>query len=97
MSKRLNSVGSYYNKYIDSGIPPAYVDYRKQDNPYVNVKNNNKINYSKKNSPSYHTQITGQYLHSDVIGTDNKDYGNKWNVLIRPKPRFDAFGLRLLY
>ena len=95
--QKLNSLGLYYNEYMDKGTPLAHIDFRKQDNPYINTKNNNTINYSKKNSKTFETQITGKFLHSDVMGNDKKEYGNSWNKVIKPKPIINPLGYKLLY
>jgi len=91
----ISSLGLYYNKYTDNITPLAHIDYRKQDNPYENVKNNNNIKYLKKNSPSYNTQITGSYLYNSVVSTDRNKYKNSWNVYIKPKPIINPLGLKL--
>ena len=89
----VNSLGLYYNSYMDNNFNLPHIDYRK-DNTLTD--NNMATTYGKKNSPAFNTQITGRYLYADNAGNDKNNYGNAWNVVIKPKPLFDAFGLKLL-
>ena len=89
----VNSLGLYYNKYMDSTFNLPHIDYRK-DNTLTD--NNMATIYGKKNSPSYNTQLTGDYLYKDTIGNDKKEYGNSWNVVIKPKPYVNVLGAKLL-
>ena len=88
-----NSLGLYYNKYMDNNFTLPHIDYRK-DNTLTD--NNMATIYGKKNSPAYHTQLTGQYQYTDNTGNDKKNYDNSWNVVIKPKPMFDVLGFKLL-
>ena len=52
--------------------------------------------YGKKNSPAFDTQLTGQYQQKDNTGCDKNNYGNSWNVVIKPKPYVNFLGAKLL-
>ena len=88
-----NSLGLYYNKYMDTTFKLPHIDYRK-DNTLTD--NNMATFYGKKNSPAYHTQLTGQYQYTDNTGNDKNNYVNSWNVVIKPKPMYDVLGFKLL-
>ena len=88
-----NSLGLYYNKYMDTTFKLPHIDYRK-DNTLTD--NNMATIYGKKNSPAYHTQLTGQYQYTDNTGNDKNNYVNSWNVVIKPKPMYDILGFKLL-
>ena len=89
----VNSLGLYYNKYMDSTFKLPHIDYRK-DNTLTD--NNMATIYGKKKSPSYNTQLTGDYQYKNNIGNDKKEYGNSWNVVIKPKPYVNILGAKLL-
>ena len=89
----VNSLGCYYNKYMDNVFTLPHIDYRK-DNTLTD--NNMATIYGKKNSPSFHTQLTGQYQYKDNSGSDKKEYVNSWNVMIKPKPYVNILGAKLL-
>lgn len=89
----VNSLGVYYNKYMDNNFRLPHIDYRK-DNTLTD--NNMGVFYGKKNSPSFHTQLTGSYLYKDEIGNDKNEYPNSWNVVIKPKPYVNILGSKLL-
>jgi hypothetical protein len=89
----INSLGLYYNKYMDNTFTLQHIDYRK-DNTLTD--NNMAITYGKKNSPAFHTQLTGQYQYKNNTGSDKNNYGNSWNTVIKPKPIFDVLGFKLL-
>ncbi len=67
----VNSLGSYYNKYMDNNFDLPHIDYRKD-----NTLTDNKMAtiYGKQNSPSFNTQLTGQYKYKDNTGNDKKLY-----------------------
>ena len=89
----VNSLGLYYNKYMDNTFTLPHIDYRK-DNTLTD--NNMATIYGKKNSPAFHTQLTGQYQYKDNNGSDKNNYGNSWNVVIKPKPYVNILGSKLL-
>ena len=89
----VNSLGCYYNKYMDNTFNLPHIDYRK-DNTLTD--NNMATLYGKKNSPSYNTQLTGDYLYKDNTSSDKNNYGNSWNVVIKPKPYINVLGAKLL-
>ena len=89
----VNSLGCYYNKYMDNVFTLPHIDYRK-DNTLTD--NNMATIYGKKNSPAYETQLTGQYQYKDNSGSDKKEYVNSWNVMIKPKPYVNILGAKLL-
>jgi len=89
----VNSLGLYYNKYMDTTFNLPHIDYRK-DNTLTD--NNMATIYGKKNSPSFHSQITGGYLYAENNGNDKNNYGNSWNEVIKPKPYVDILGAKLL-
>ena len=89
----VNSLGLYYNKYMDNTFNLPHIDYRK-DNTLTD--NNMATIYGKKNSPAFDTQLTGQYQYKDNTGSDKKNYGNSWNVVIKPKPYVNILGSKLL-
>ena len=89
----VNSLGLYYNKYMDNTFTLPHIDYRK-DNTLTD--NNMATIYGKKNSPAFHTQLTGQYQYKDNNGSDKNNYGNSWNVVIKPKPYVNILGAKLL-
>ena len=89
----VNSLGSYYNKYMDNNFDLPHIDYRK-DNTLTD--NNMTTIYGKKNSPSFNTQLTGQYQYKDNTGNDKNNYGNTGNVVIKPKPNVNILGAKLL-
>ena len=89
----VNSLGCYYNKYMDNVFTLPHIDYRK-DNTLTD--NNMATIYGKKNSPAYETQLTGQYQFKDNTGSDKKEYVNSWNVMIKPKPYVNILGAKLL-
>lgn len=95
---KLNSVGSYANDYMLNDIKPDNIDYResmgKNKNPYVATKNNNTVLFKAKNSPSYSTQLSGNYLYKSV-STDLKDYADRWSITIRPKDILNLVGLMI--
>lgn len=88
-----NSLGLYYNKYMDNTFTLPHIDYRK-DNTLTD--NNMTTLYGKKNSIAYNTQLTGSYQYKQNIGSDKNNYGNSWNIVIKPKPIFDTLGFKLL-
>ena len=53
----VNSLGLYYNEYMDNTFTLPHIDYRK-DNTLTD--NNMATIYGKQNSPAFHTQLTGQ-------------------------------------
>ena len=69
----VNSLGLYYNKYMDNTFNLPHIDYRK-DNTLTD--NNMATIYGKKNSPAFDTQLTGQYQYKDNTGSDKNNYGN---------------------
>jgi len=89
----VNSLGLYYNKYMDTTFNLPHIDYRK-DNTLTD--NNMATIYGKKNSPSFHSQITGSYLYAENNGNDKNNYGNSWNEVIKPKPYVNVLGAKLL-
>ena len=89
----VNSLGLYYNKYMDNTFNLPHIDYRK-DNTLTD--NNMATIYGKKNSPAFDTQLTGQYQYKDNTGSDKNNYGNYWNVVIIPKPYVNILGAKLL-
>ena len=89
----VNSLGIYYNKYMDNNFNLPHIDYRK-DNTLTD--NNMATIYGKKNSPSFNTQLTGQYQYKDNTGDDKNNYRNTWNVVIKPKPYVNILGSKLL-
>jgi hypothetical protein len=89
----VNSLGCYYNKYMDNVFTLPHIDYRK-DNTLTD--NNMATIYGKKNSPAYETQLTGQYQFKDNTGSDKNEYVNSWNVMIKPKPYVNILGAKLL-
>ena len=89
----VNSLGLYYNEYMDNTFTLPHIDYRK-DNTLTD--NNMATIYGKKNSPAFHTQLTGKYLYKDNTGNDKNNYGNSWNEVIKSKPVIDVLGFRLL-
>jgi hypothetical protein len=89
----VNSLGCYYNKYMDNVFTLPHIDYRK-DNTLTD--NNMATIYGKKNSPAYETQLTGQYQYKDNAGSDKNEYVNSWNVVIKPKPYVNILGSKLL-
>ena len=89
----VNSLGCYYNKYMDNVFTLPHIDYRK-DNTLTD--NNMATIYGKKNSPAYESQLTGQYLYKDNAGSDKNEYINSWNVVIKPKPYVNVLGAKLL-
>jgi hypothetical protein len=89
----VNSLGCYYNKYMDNVFTLPHIDYRK-DNTLTD--NNMATIYGKKNSPAYNTQLTGQYQYKDNTGCDKNEYVNSWNVVINPKPYVNVLGAKLL-
>ena len=93
LAPQVNSLGCYYNKYMDNVFTLPHIDYRK-DNTLTD--NNMATIYGKKNSPAYETQLTGQYQYKDNSGSDKKEYVNSWNVMIKPKPYVNVLGAKLL-
>ena len=89
----VNSLGLYYNKYMDNTFTLPHIDYRK-DNTLTD--NNMATIYGKRNSPAFDTQLTGQYQYKDNNGSDKNNYGNSWNVVIKPKPYVNILGAKLL-
>ena len=89
----VNSLGLYYNKYMDNNFNLPHIDYRK-DNTLTD--NNMAIIYGKKNSPSFNTQLTGRYQYKDNTGNDKNNYTNSWNVVIKPKTYVHILGSKLL-
>ena len=89
----VNSLGLYYNKYMDNTFNLPHIDYRKAN---TLTDNNMATIYGKKNSPAFHTQLTGQYQYKDNNGSDKNNYGNSWNVVIKPKPYVNILGAKLL-
>ena len=89
----VNSLGLYYNKYMDNTFNLPHIDYRK-DNTLTD--NNMATIYGKKNLPAFDTQLTGQYQYKDNTGSDKNNYGNSWNVVIKPKPYVNIIGAKLL-
>jgi len=89
----VNSLGLYYNKFMDTTFNLPHIDYRK-DNTLTD--NNMATIYGKKNSPSFHSQITGSYLYADNNGKDKNNYGNSWNEVVKPKPYVNVIGAKLL-
>jgi hypothetical protein len=78
---------------MDNTFNLPHIDYRK-DNTLTD--NNMATIYGKKNSPAFHTQLTGQYQYKDNNGSDKNNYGNSWNVVIKPKPYVNILGAKLL-
>jgi hypothetical protein len=78
---------------MDNTFTLPHIDYRK-DNTLTD--NNMATIYGKKNSPAFHTQLTGQYQYKDNNGSDKNNYGNSWNVVIKPKPYVNILGAKLL-
>ena len=66
----VNSLGVYYNKYMDTTFDLPHIDYRK-DNTLTD--NNMATFYGKKNLPSFNSQLTGQYLYTDNNGNDKNN------------------------
>lgn len=93
MSKPVNSLGVYYNKYMDETFKLPHIDYRK-DNTLTD--NDMATFYGKKSSIASDSQITGRYLYADGQGNDKKEYPNPWNLLIKPKEYVNVLGARLL-
>jgi len=91
-SRSTNSVGAYYNKYMDTTFKLPHIDYRKDSTA---IDNNNYIKFPKKNSKSYDSQVTGKYQYVDNMNFDKNNYGNDQAVLIRPKPNINVLGLQL--
>ena len=60
----VNSLGLYYNEYMDNTFTLPHIDYRK-DNTLTD--NNMATIYGSKNSPSFNTQLTGQYQILEMI------------------------------
>ena len=89
----VNSLGCYYNKYMDNVFTLPHIDYRK-DNTLTD--NNNAVIFGKKNSVAFNSQLTGQYLYKDTLGNDKNEYVNSWNVAIKPKPYVNVLGAKLL-
>ena len=89
----VNSLGCYYNKYMDDTFDLPHIDYRK-DNTLTD--NNMATIYGKKNSVAFDSQLTGQYLYKDTLGNDKNEYVNSWNVVIKPKPYVNVLGAKLL-
>ena len=89
----VNSLGCYYNKYMDNVFTLPHIDYRK-DNTLTD--NNMATIYGKKNSVAFDSQLTGQYLYKDTLGNDKNEYVNSWNVVIKPKPYVNVLGAKLL-
>jgi len=78
---------------MDNTFTLPHIDYRKDD---TLTDNNMATIYGKKNSPAFHTQLTGQYQYKDNNGSDKNNYGNSWNVVIKPKPYVNILGAKLL-
>ena len=93
MSKPVNSLGVYYNKYMDETFKLPHIDYRK-DNTLTD--NDMATFYGKKSSIASDSQITGRYLYANNFGNDKKEYVNSWNVLIKPIPYVNILGSKLL-
>ena len=89
----VNSLGRYYNKYMDNTFTLPHIDYRKD---HTLTDNNMATIYGKKNSPAYETQLTGSYQFKDNTGNDKNEYINSWNQVIKPKPLLDILGAKLL-
>ena len=98
IKQKLNSVGAYANEYMLNHPDPVNLDYKtlknKVKNNYVNTKNNSTVLYTAKNSASYSSQLTGNYLYKSV-STDLKDYVNNWSITIRPKDVINMIGLMI--
>ena len=89
----VNSLGLYYNEYMDNTFTLPHIDYRK-DNTLTD--NNMATIYGSKNSPAFDTQLTGQFQYKDNTGNDKNNYVNSWNVVIKPKPCVNILGSKLL-
>jgi hypothetical protein len=89
----VNSLGLYYNEYMDNTFTLPHINYRK-DNTLTD--NNMATIYGSKNSPSFNTQLTGHYQYKDNTGNDKNNYVNSWNVVIKPKPYVHILGAKLL-
>lgn len=94
MAKKINSLGVYYNEYIDKNYKLPHIDYRKDSTA---IDNNNNIIYSKKNSKAYDSQVTGKYQYVDNMNIDNNNYFNDWATIIKPKPNITVLGFKPLH
>ena len=84
------------NEYMLNVLPPLEPNI-KSFNPYERTLNTDtSFKFPNKQTESYQTQISDNTLYKSLIGSDNNNYGNSWNVVIKPKAQFDAFGLKLL-
>ena len=93
MAKKVNKLGVFYNNYMDNNFDIPFIDYRK-DNTVID--NNMATYYGKKNSQSFNTQLTGQYLYTDTYGNDKNNYINSYTINIKPKPNINILGAKLL-
>jgi len=75
-------------------LPPLIPDRKIISN--ITTKNQSGVIFGAKNNKSYNSQLSGNYLYKDVMNGDNKDYGNSWNVSIKPIKTYDAFGFSKL-
>jgi hypothetical protein len=91
-----NTLGGCFNEYMlnQDNLPPLIPDRKIISN--ITTKNQSSVIFGAKNNKSYNSQLSGNYLYKDVMNGDNKDYGNSWNVSIKPVEKYDAFGSKLL-
>jgi hypothetical protein len=70
-----NTIGGIaFNDYSLSEFQPLEPNIKVVSN--ITTKNNPDISFGSKNSKSYNTQLTGNYLYNDTMNNNNKDYSS---------------------
>ena len=95
-SIRHNTLGGCFNDYmLNNDNLPSLIPDRKTINN-ITTKNKSNVIFSAKNSKSYNSQITGNYLYKDAMNGDKTKYGNSLNVSIKPIQTNNILGFKLL-
>jgi len=91
-SIRHNTLGGCFNDYMlnNDNLPPLIPDRKIISN--ITTKNKSDVIFGAKNSKSYNSQITGNYLYKDAMNGDTKDYGNSLSISIKPIQTPDILG-----